>query len=398
MDDATSPPLFPMTRESPFDPPPLIISLQAKKPISRVRLANGQESWLVTGYDNVRAVLTNKAFSADVAKPGYPRVSEALATFTEGLLNHMDGPEHDEYRRMLAPEFMLKRVNRLEPEVQQRVDALLDRMIEKGPPADLVADFAFPLPAQITCALLGVPFSDQAFFVECAESFLGQYVSAEESAAASKRMRDYLDQLISDKVTSPTDDLLGYMASEHVATGQVSRPALVTIAQLLLSAGFDTTANMIALGLLTLLQHPDQIAMLKQDPALVPAAVEELLRFLTITHRGRHRAATEDVEIDGQLIRAGEGVIVAQDAANRDPAAFDDPDRLDITRENRRHVAFGYGVHQCIGASLARLELQVAYTTLLRRLPDIQVAVPLDELAFRHDYAVYGLVSLPVSW
>lgn len=391
-------PNFPMQRVSPFDPPPAVLALLHDQPISRVRLWNGQESWLVTSYDDVKAVLTSKAFSSDVAKPGYPKVSASLATFTEGLLNHMDPPDHDEYRRMLAPEFMVKRMERLRPEVQGIVDGLIDDMIEHGPPTDLVAGLAFPLPARVTCTMLGVPMDDEEFFVRCAETFLGGVASAEDAAAAARDLHAYLGELIDAKAADPTDDVLGYMAGEHVARGAISREALITIAQLLLIAGFDTTANMISLGLLTLMQHPDQLEMLKAEPELIPPAAEELLRFLTITHRGRHKAAIEDVVIGGQLIRAGEGVIAAQDSANRDPAVFSDPDVLDVRREARHHLAFGHGVHQCIGAALARIELQVAYATVLRRMPNLALAVPLAEIAFKHDNAVYGINALPVVW
>ena len=389
---------FPMPRESPFDPPPQILDLLENRPICKVRLWNGQEAWLVTRYEDVKAVLTNKAFSSDVRTPGYPKVSASLATFTEGLLNHMDPPEHDEYRRMLAPEFMVKRIERLRPEVQAIVDELIDAMLEHGAPVDLISALAFPVPARVTCAMLGIPFDDQAFFVSCAETFLGGTASAEETAAAQADLFVYLGKLIAEKTTEPTDDVLGYMASEHVKRGAISTEALTTIAMLILIAGFDTTANMIGLGLLTLMQHPDQLELLKREPDLIPGAAEELLRFLTITHRGRHKAALEDVEIGGQLIRAGEGVIAAQDAADRDASVFEDPNTLDVRREARNHLAFGHGVHQCLGAALARIELQVSYETVLRRLPDIRLAVGLDEIEFKHEASVYGIRNMPVVW
>jgi cytochrome P450 len=395
--DATIPD-FPMPRESPFDPPPQILELLAHEPIAMVKLWNGDESWVVTRYDDVKAVLTSKAFSSDVGKPGYPKVSASLAAFTEGLLNHMDSPEHDEYRRMLAPEFMVKRVERLRTEVQSIVDELVDAMVDQGPPVDLFAAVAFPVPARVTCAMLGIPFADQEFFVRCAETFLGGTASAEETQTAQKDLYAYLAKTINERMDEPTDDVLGYMASEYVKRGACSVEALTTIAMLVLIAGFDTTANMIALGLLTLMQHPDQLELIKQDPSLIPNAAEELLRFLTITHRGRHKAAIEDVVIGGQLIRAGEGVICAQDAADRDPAAFDNPNDLDVRREARHHLAFGHGVHQCIGAALARIELQIAYETILRRMPDIHLAVPLEEIEFKHEAAVYGLKAMPVTW
>lgn len=392
-------PSFPQARTSPFDPPATILELLERQPISKVRLWNGLEVFLVTRYEDVKAVLQNRAFSSDVRQPGYPKMSDAFAEFTEGLLNHMDPPEHNVYRRMLAPEFMVKRVERLRDEVQAMVDELLDRMEEHGGPVDLVEALAFPVPATVTCALLGVPYSDKEFFVTCAETFLGGQASVEAASDARRQLRGYLSQLIERKLSDPTDDVLGYMATEYLAKGEVTHEALTTLAELMLIAGFDTTANMIALGLLALFEHLSQLEALKRNPELIPGAVEELLRYLTITHRGRHRVAIEDVEIGGVTIRAGEGVICAQDAANRDPEVFDHPNRLDVTRPDAKaHLAFGHGIHQCLGANLARLELQVVYATILRRMPKIHVAVPLEELHFKHDAMVYGVTALPVAW
>lgn len=391
-------PRFPMERESPYDPPPGILRLLREEPVSRVTLWDGHEAWLVTRYDDVRTLLTNPDLSADVRRPGYPKVSAALAHFTEGLLNHMDSPEHDVYRRMLAPDFMVKRVESLRGDVEKLVDDLLDAMQTQGPPVDLVASFAFPIPALVTCSILGVPYERKDFFVQCAEAFLSGTSTAEAAAAAGRELHAYLGELIEAKKTASGTDTLSRMVTEYVASGQLDETVLVTLAELLLIAGFDTTANMIALGTLTLLRHPDQLEELKADPGLWPGAVEELLRYLTITHRGRHRVATADIEVGGQLIRAGEGIIAAQDAANRDPDTFADPDVLDIHREARHHLAFGHGVHQCIGAAVARVELQVAYARLFARFPGLELAVPHDEIRFKHESSVYGVAELPVRW
>jgi len=391
-------PRFPMERESPYDPPPRILRLLLDEPVSRVTLWDGAEAWLVTRYEDVRTLLTNPNLSADVRKPGYPKVSAALAHFTEGLLNHMDSPEHDLYRRMLAPDFMVKRVESLRVDVEKLVDDLLDTMQAHGAPADLVASFAFPIPALVTCSILGVPYDRKDFFVECAEAFLSGTSTAEAAGAAGRALHAYLGELIEAKKTASGTDTLSRMVTEHVATGQLDETVLVTLAELLLIAGFDTTANMIALGTLTLLRHPDQLDELKANPGLWPGAVEELLRYLTITHRGRHRVATADIQVGGQLIRAGQGIIVAQDAANRDPDTFPKPDLLDIHREARHHLAFGHGVHQCIGAAVARVELQVAYARLFARFPGLELAVPHDQIRFKHESSVYGVAELPVRW
>jgi cytochrome P450 len=223
---------------------------------------------------------------------------------------------------------------------------------------------------------------------------------AELVLAAQDELMDYLDRVIADKLADPADDVLSRLAAEQVATGALSRSEAVRMAVLLLIAGHETTANMIALGTLELLEHPDELAALRDadDPALIAGAVEELLRYLTITHMGRRRVAIEDVEIGGQVIHAGEGVILANDAANRDEHRFPDPDRLDVHRDARGHVAFGFGVHQCLGQPLARVELQVVYGTLYRRIPGLRLTVPLDQVLFKHDSGIYGVYELPVTW
>jgi cytochrome P450 len=213
-------------------------------------------------------------------------------------------------------------------------------------------------------------------------------------------LRDYLRTLVERKNGDPSDDLLSRLIVEQLRTGQMDIEDIVSMGLLLLIAGHETTANMIALGTVALLENPDQLAELRDtdDPKLVANAVEELLRYLTIVHNGRRRVALEDIEIGGEVIRAGEGVVIATEVANRDEAAFPDPDTLDIHRAARHHVAFGYGVHQCLGQPLARVELQVVYSTLYRRIPSLALAVPVDELPFKHDMAIYGVHALPVTW
>jgi cytochrome P450 len=243
-----------------------------------------------------------------------------------------------------------------------------------------------------------VPYAEHAFFQRCSRVLVSSRSTPEEAVAAADELKDYLTRLLDRKAADPKDDLLSRLVTEQAKT--MSRCQIADMAMLLLVAGHETTANMIGLGTLTLLQHPDQLAELREsdDPKLIAGAVEELLRYLSIVHSGRRRVATEDVEIGGRLIRAGEGVIVATDAGNRDATAFPDPDVLDIHRRARHHVAFGYGVHQCLGQPLARVELQVVYGTLYRRVPTLRQAVPLEEIRFKHDMLVYGVHELPISW
>lgn len=311
----------------------------------------------------------------------------------------MDDPEHARLRRMATAAFSIKHVEALRPAIQKIVDDLIDAMLAGPKPVDLVQAFALPVPSLVICELLGVPYTDHAFFQANSKVLTKRTTTPEQGRAATRRLLDYLDRLIGDKLAHPADDLFSTLAA-RVGAGELSRGEAADIGLLLLVAGHETTANMIALGTLALLQHPDQLARLRasDDPKVVASAVEELLRYLNIAHSGRRRVALEDIEIGGVTIRAGDGVVMANDIGNRDPAAFRDPDLLDVGRNPRHHVAFGFGVHQCLGQPLARVELQVVYSTLYRRIPTLRPAVDLDEIPFKHDGLVHGVYELPVTW
>jgi cytochrome P450 len=394
-------PAFPMTRDAtcPFDPPP---QLMAAEPISRVRIWNGDTPWLITDYATQRAVLADQRFSADTTRPGYPVQSAAVLARrqTSQPFIVLDDPEHDRQRKMLTRNFMIKRVEAMRPRVQEIVDGLIDAMLAGPKPADLVTEFALPVPSLVICELLGVPYADHDFFQACSKKLIARSTPVEEALQASEDLRDYLLDLVAAKEKAPTDDMIGRLITDQMAAGELSREDVASMASLMLIAGHETTANMIALGTLALLEHPEQLAEIRDadDPKLIANAVEELLRYLNIVHSGRRRVATEDIEVGGRLIRAGEGVILANDAGNRDGSAFPEPDRLDIHRQARHHIAFGYGVHQCLGQPLARMELQVVYSTLYRRIPTLELAVPLEDIQFKHDMVVYGVHSLPVTW
>lgn len=308
----------------------------------------------------------------------------------------MDDPEHARLRRTLTAEFTVRRVNLMRPGITDTVDALLDAMIEQGPPADLVPAFALPLPSLVICRLLGVPYRDHDFFQDRSAESLRLDIPRGEAAAAFGELAAYLDGLVADKERDPTDDLLGRVA-RRVRSGELEHGEAVAMARLLLLAGHETTANMIGLGTFTLLRRPAELARLRADPALVRPAVEELLRYLTIVHRGTQRVAREAVEVGGVTIEAGEGVVVALAAADRDPGAFADPGVFDPARPPGHHVAFGFGAHQCIGQTLARVEMEIAFARLLDRLPGLALACPPGEVRFR-DSVVYGVHALPVTW
>ncbi|KIF74918.1 cytochrome P450 [Streptomyces sp. 150FB] len=392
-------PEFPMPRAAtcPFDPPPALREQQEQGPLTRVKLWDGTTPWLVSHYTEQRALLADPRVSADVTKPGYPSGAPVVGNSIGFIL--MDDPEHARLRRMVTAPFTIKRVEAMRPRVQKIVDDLIDDLLAGPKPVDLVQAFALPVPSLVICELLGVPYTDHDFFQENSKTIINREATTEARSAALGHLAEYLDKLIGQKLESPEDDLLSGLA-ERVTAGELPRDEAARIGVLLLIAGHETTANMIALGTLALLEHPEQLTALREteSPALVSSAVEELLRYLNITHSGRRRVALEDIEIAGQTIKAGEGLVLANDIANRDPAVFSDPDDLDISRDARRHVAFGFGVHQCLGQPLARMELQVVYSTLYRRIPSLRLAADIKDLPFKHDGAVYGVYELPVTW
>ncbi|WP_431912870.1 cytochrome P450 [Nonomuraea jabiensis] len=392
---------FPMARAAgcPFDPPPPLRTLQEEGPLAKVRLWDGSTPWLVTTYAEQRALLADPRVSADVTRPGYPIQAPRIGAGGTISFIMMDDPEHARLRRMVQAQFTVRRTESLRPAVQKIVDDLIDDLLAGPNPVDLVEAFALPVPSLVICALLGVPYADHDFFQENSKTVIRRSATPEERATAGERLFEYLDSLMGEKLADPADDLLSKLA-ERVRAGELTRREAAQMGVLLLIAGHETTANMIALGTLALLRHPGQLALLRHndDPRLVASAVEELLRYLNITHSGRRRVALADIEIGGQVIRAGEGMIMANDIANRDPAVFPDPDELDIRRDARRHVAFGFGVHQCLGQPLARMELQIAYSTLYRRVPTLRLAAELEQIPFKHDGQVYGVYELPVTW
>ncbi|TDW15171.1 cytochrome P450 [Kribbella kalugense] len=395
-------PVYPMTRATgcPFDPPPQLRELQQEAPLVKVDIF-GKPAWLVTRYDDQRKLLADPRLSADVTTPGYPSPT-GQPPRKDGVgigFILMDDPEHARMRRMVTAPFMIKRIEAMRDGVQKIVDGLIDDLLAGPKPVDLVEAFALPVPSLVICQLLGVPYADHDFFQQNSKTMIRMTASLEERTAAHGNLASYLDKLVGEKLENPGDDLLSGL-TERVKSGELTQQEAAGIGVLLLIAGHETTANMIALGTLALLEHPEQLAVLREtdDPSVVASAVEELLRYLNITHNGRRRAVLEDIELHGQVIKAGDGVIFPNDIANRDESVFSDPDTLDVHRDARRHVAFGFGVHQCLGQPLARMELQVVYSTVYRRIPTLRRAVELDEIPFKHDGAVYGVYSLPVTW
>ncbi|SPL88186.1 putative cytochrome P450 hydroxylase [[Actinomadura] parvosata subsp. kistnae] len=389
---------FPMPRTCPFDPPPRYAELREEAPVIRVSVPGGRSAWLVTGHANVRATLTDPHVSSDRTHPAFPLVMPGFGENLKGSILSMDPPEHNRHRRMVTPEFTVRRVQGLRPRIQEIVDERIDELLAGPRPADLVQALSLPVPSLVICELLGVPYSERDFFHTRTAEIVSKSTTAERRMAAMGEVRKFLHELVTHKQGDPGEDLLSRLVVKYQEAGLFDHQMMSAMALTLLIAGHETTANMISLGTVALLENPDQLTELRDDPSLMPGTVEELLRYFTIAETATSRVATQDIEVDGVLIRAGEGFIAAGASANRDPRVFADPDTLDIRRSARGHLAFGYGVHQCLGQNLARLELEIVYTTLFRRLPGLRLAVPFDELPFKHDANVYGLHSLPVTW
>lgn len=297
---------------------------------------------------------------------------------------------------MLTGEFTVKRMRRLQPRIEAIVTGHLDDMQRGGPPTDLIESFALPIPSLVICELLGVPYADRAGFQRRSGLRLDMSRPPQERGAAAAESLQYMAELVARQRAEPGDDLLGMLVRDH--GDELTDRELVGIGDLLLLAGHETTASMLGLGSALLLLHPDQLTLLRDRPAAVDAAVEELLRYLTIVHSTAPRTARTDVVIGGQLIRAGDRVLCSLPVANRSGGLGGDMDRLDLAREPAPHLAFGHGIHHCLGAPLARMEMRTAFPALLRRFPSLRLAVPIEEVPFRAFSFVYGLQSLPVTW
>ena len=366
---------LPLPRACPFRAPPEYGQLRERPGLATAELPGGALTWLVTRMEDARAALSAPEFTADRSDPSFPMPqqrpappagvprpaltsAQRRARSRGASLIGMDPPDHTAARRAVIGEFTARRVQGMRPRIQQIVDERVDAILAGGPPADLVPALALPVPSEVICELLGVPYARHEFFQSRSMMLLSHRVPAEQRFEALREL----------------------------------------FAFLLLVAGHETTANMISLGALAVLRDPAVLRAAVTDPDQVPQAVEEMLRYFSIADIGTGRVALADTEIGGTKVRAGEGVIISLLAANHDPAVFPDPGTLDPARRIRPHAAFGYGPHQCLGQSLARTELAIVYETLFRRIPGIRLAVPVDELPVKNDAFVYGLYELPVTW
>ncbi|MEV7776903.1 cytochrome P450 [Kitasatospora sp. NPDC088351] len=368
------------------------------QPLARISLPYGDGAWLVTRYEDVRTVLADPRFSlAEAMGQDQPRM-RPVARSGAGLFS-TEPPEHTRLRSLVAREFSARRVERLRARARELAGELIDGMLAAGQPADLVEDFAIPMPTTIICEVLGIPAKDHRMLWDWAETVLSAVTPGEVLAAEGQAFIEYMAGVLDLRGREPGEDLLTVLVRACREQGLISEEELLSIACDLLIAGFVSTTNQIGNFFYQLLVNPEELRRLREQPELIPKAVEELMRYVPLlTGFSLPRYATADVELGGVTIRAGDAVMIATAAANRDPEVFEEPERLVLDRPGNPHIGFGHGVHYCIGAHLARLELQVAIETVLRRLPGLRLAVPEDELRWKADAMVNGLQALPVAW
>jgi cytochrome P450 len=388
----------PWARTDKFDPPEVFDSLREQRPLARMVYPDGHVGWIVSSYDLVREVLSDPRFSHSCAVGHFPvtHQGQVIPTHPEipGMFIHMDPPGHTRYRRLLTAEFTVRRAGRLTSRVEALAAEQADVMRAHGAPADLVATFARPLVLRVLSEVVGLPYDERDRYAHAPALFHDQDADPAQTAAAYEQVGAFFEEVIGRKREEPADDLL----SRLVADGGLTTEELRNIVTLLLFAGYETTESALAVGVFALLHHTDQLAALRADPTKINAAVEELLRYLTVNQYETYRTALTDVELNGELIRQGDSVTVSLPAANRDPARFGCPQKLDIDRDTSGHVAFGFGVHQCLGQNLARVELRAGLAALLRAFPDLRLAVPADEVPLRPRGSVFAVRNLPVRW
>jgi cytochrome P450 len=395
-------PDYPMERDSrcPFAPPPQMLGNDSG--LSRVRIWDGSTPWLVTGHEEARALFADSRVSVDDRRAGFPHWNEHMLSTVDKRPRSVftsDAEEHTRFRRMLSKPFTFRRVEGLRPAIQKITDECIDAILAGPQPADIITALALPVPTVVISEMLGVPYEDHEFFQHHANVGLARYASAEDGQKGAMSLAQYLINLVEAKQKNPAEDAVSDLA-ERVNAGEISVKEAAQLGTGLLIAGHETTANMIGIGVLALLENPEQADLMRntEEPKVIANAVEELMRYLSIIQNGQRRVAVDDIDISGHTIRAGEGIIIDLAPSNWDAKAFPHPDKLDLSRDAGQQLGFGYGRHQCVGQQLARAELQIVFHTLLRRIPTLRLAIPFDEVPFKHDRLAYGVYELPVTW
>ncbi|MGW6446819.1 cytochrome P450 [Lentzea sp. NPDC055074] len=394
---------LPMKRRTPFDPPAEFTEIREQAHISRLKFGDEHLGWLVTGHHEMREILGSTKFTTDpqqhhvLVKRGQNDLPDdkSVRRAEPGMFLSQDPPDHTRLRRMLQGQFTVRRMNQLSEWIAKIIDDQLAHLRTFDGRADLVKEFALPVPSFVICAILGVGYDQRHKFQDDTSKMLNLESTFAEAMEAFGRMKVFMRELIADKKVNPGDDMI----SDLLATGEPTDEEASNMAMLLLIAGHETTANMLGLGTFALLRHPDQLKILKDEPDVIDNAVEELMRYLSILHFGIVRTAVEDVEVEGHLIKAGDTVVVHVPTVNRDPEKFaGDPDELDLRRPASGHVAFGHGIHQCLGQQLARIEMRIGFTKLFQEFPDLRLDIDPEDVPLRTDMGIYGVHSLPVAW
>jgi cytochrome P450 len=390
---------FPYERRCPFAPPEQYEQFQ-QEPVKLIPLATGLRIWAVTGYHNIRTLLTDPRVSASRKHANFPFYFNAPPEFrTETSFIGYDLPEHAATRRKAAVTFTNRQVNLLRPKIEQVVDEALDAMAAMEPPVDMHHVLSLRVPMTVICLLLGIPYEDHEFFQVNGTVLLGGTATMEQRQSALVDVNNYLVNLVELKQREPGEDLISRAIAEYRANDEsFTTRDLVNLCRLLMNGGHETTASMLSLGTAALLEHPDELAKLKADPALVEPAVEELVRFLTIGDAAVPRVAMEDIELAGATIKAGDGILCLGLTGNRDPEIYERPDELILERGHRKHLGFGHGLHHCIGADLARAEMVLVWSKLFERFPTLRLAKPFEQIPSKERAIIYGLWGLPVTW
>ncbi|TCO48898.1 cytochrome P450 [Actinocrispum wychmicini] len=395
-------PAFPVERtpNCPFDPPAEYAQRRDNDPIAPAACPVGFDAWVVTRYEDVRAMLRDPRFSSRAMPAAHimPGADWDMPV-TPGNIVQLDGEEHGRLRRALIAEFTVRRVEQMRPYIQNAIDEHIDRLLAGPAPVDLYEHFALAIPSLVICELLGVPYEDRDTFHRLTAILTALDSDQQTQDDAFMQLAEYLFPLFRAKEASPGNDLISRMIVRGRENGDpLSAEILVELASSLLVAGHETTANQIALSTVALLSNPEQLAKLRANPDIAPSAVEEMLRYLSIAQYGLLRHATEDIELGDTKIKAGDWVVASIASGNRDDRFFSDPDEIDLERPTNRHLAFGFGIHQCLGQQLARVELQEVFVRLFTRIPTLRLAVDEDDLVFNHRTLVYGVKKLPVTW
>jgi cytochrome P450 len=396
----TEPITLPTLHSNMFDPPGKLQELRASQPIARLLFADGHLGWLITDHATASTILADRRFSSRQDIRHMPLKTDALEAISgkpakPGMFLFMDPPDHTKYRRLLAGQFTMRRMRQLTPHIEQIVARCLDDMESAGPPADLIPAFSLPIPSMVICELLGVPYGEREEFQHNTNIMQQQDLPLPMRMKAIGDLLEYVRGVVMRKKKNLGDDVV----SGLFRGGEASDEEITGMLRILLVGGHMTVANQLGLGTFALLQHPQQLAVFRSaDEAGAAAAVDEILRYATILHTGVIRVALEDADIDGTRIKAGESVSISLSAANRDPKRFPDADAFDVSRDASGHIAFAFGVHQCLGQQLARIGLRVGLTALFRRFPGLRLAVPPDQVPLRENMIIYGVHELPVTW